>query len=170
MFGFFFGTLCLFGLVGVACSGNRHVTAGYGRRYGRSCGQREGQEDGGRRRRRGRASKAHFARAAGEMFKRRLDIDEDQEDIVDHALKDLFGAVKELKTAVADTKSDIAEAFGHEEVDDARLAVAFETHDEELGKARRKVVSALKQIHALLTPEQREVAVEWLNADMRWSS
>ena len=91
MFGFFFGTLCLFGLVGVACSGNRHVTAGYGRRYGRSCGQREGQEDGGRRRRRGRASKAHFARAAGEMFKRRLDIDEDQEDIVDHALKDLRG-------------------------------------------------------------------------------
>ena len=56
--------------------------------------------------------------AATEIFKRRLDIDEDQEDIVDHALKDLFASINELKEGLTESRSDIADAFTGETVDD----------------------------------------------------
>ena len=101
-------------------------------------------------------------RAFGEMLKRRLDIDEDQEDIVDQALGDIRKSVGELKAVMGDSRGDVADAFGGDKVDEASLAAVFGHQDEEVARLRREIVFALKQIHAVVDPEQRELATRWL--------
>jgi uncharacterized membrane protein len=168
MFGFFFGTVCLFGLMGVA---RRAFWAG---RYGYGGGCHGGGGWHGRRgwhgRGRGPGTGEGFARAAGEIFKRRLRIDEEQEGMVDHALIDLRKAVKELSEELKGSRAALADAFRGETVDDAALAAVFARHDDALGRARRDVVSSLKQVHAVLDADQRKRAADWLaSADGRWS-
>jgi Spy/CpxP family protein refolding chaperone len=96
------------------------------------------------------------------VFKRKLDIDEDQEDLVDLAMKDARGTAKDLGQALHATRDDLAEAFRSHTVDDAGIAAVFASHDEEIARARREMISALKQIHAVLDPEQRERAADLL--------
>lgn len=111
-----------------------------------------------------------FARAAGEVLKRRLRIDEEQEPVVDHALRDLRAALAELGKELGDTRGAVAEAFRGEAVDDAALAAAFARQDDAVGRARREVVSALKQVHAVLEPDQRERAADLLaKGGLRWA-
>ena len=172
MFGFLFGTLCLFGFAGLLkTSFHRHHHGAYAHGHGGGChggprgrwGGREGRgrgpgfafdEEGPR----GDA----FARAFGEILKRRLRVDEDQEGLVDHALIDLRGALKDLATVLKDSRKNLADAFRGEKVDEAALAASFGQHDEAITRARRDVVSALKQVHAVLTKEQRAQAADWL--------
>lgn len=182
MIGFLVGALSVVVVAGVArrafwmgrhgCGPGRHGGCGGRGHGGRGChagwhggwrGEWRGEGGAGEGGRRG--SPLHdeaFARAMGEVFKRRLDVDEDQEPYVDHALKDLRAALKELSDELKATRAPVGEAFRGETVDDAALAAAFARHDDALGRARRQVVSALKQVHAVLTPEQRARAVEWI--------
>ncbi len=174
MFGFLFGTMCLFGFAGLMKASFRHHAHGaYAYGPGGGChGGRHGRwggPGGGRGRRGGGFAFDEdgprgdgFAKAFGEILKRRLRIDEDQEGLVDHALIDLRAAVKELATVMKDSRKNLAEAFRGEKVDDASLAASFGQHDEAITRARRDVVSALKQVHAVLTPEQRAQAADWL--------
>ena len=151
MFEFMFGAACLVGLAAVVRGGRRGgCHGGRGRRHG-------WHADGARRGRR-----AGFARAAGEVFKRRLDVDPDQEDIVDHALADLRDSLEALGATLHDSRAALSQAFAGEEVDQARLDAVWARHDEAVALARREVVSALKQIHAVLDPEQRALAASWL--------
>lgn len=180
MFGFLLGTMCLFGLFAVAGRGFAHrrwhhhaFAHGYGHGYGpggygpRGWHGHRGHGPGGWEG--PRFVGEGFGRAAAEMVKRRLRVDEDQEDIVDHALKDARAAMKEYVEVLKGSRAEVAAAFRGETVDEGALAAVFTRHDEELTRARREVVSAFKQIHAVLTPEQRERAVEWLGAaDPRW--
>lgn len=156
MFGFLFGTICLFGLGAVMRQGAWHG------RYAGGCGGGRWGHHGSRRggRGAGRFAEEGFARAAGEVFKRRLRIDEDQEAIVDHALVDLRKAVKELGDELNATRATLADAFRGESVDEAALASTFAKHDDAVGRARREVVSAFKQVHAVLDPEQRARAAD----------
>ncbi len=103
-------------------------------------------------------------RAAGEVVKRRLKVDEDQEGIVDLAFADLRTAVTSLADALRESRADIAQAFRGDRIDDDALDTIFARQDEELARARKDVVSALRQIHAVLDPDQREAAVTWLGA------
>lgn len=170
MIGFLFGTMCLFGFAGLMkASFIHHHHGAYAHGHGGGChGGRWGGHGGGRGRRGGFAFDEEgprgdgFARAFGEILKRRLRIDEDQEGLVDHALIDLRAAVKELATVLKDSRKSLADAFRGEKVDDAALAASFGQHDEAITRARRDVVSALKQVHAVLTPEQRAQAADWL--------
>ena len=160
--GFVFGTICLLALVRVAFGGFRH------RHYAFHGGCGRGFPGGFRRH--GGVSEESFARAAAEVFKRRLDITEEQDGIVDHALRDLKGALSELKEEFKATKGAVVEAFAGETVDDGALGAAFARHDDAIASARRAVVSALKQIHAVLSPKQREKATSWAkNAQGRWA-
>jgi hypothetical protein len=167
MFGFVIGTVCLLGLIGLmrASFHHHHFAHGYGPHGrggwgGRGWGGR-GWEGG----RRGRSGfERGFAQAAGEVVKRRLRIDEDQEGIVDHALTDLRETGKEYVEVLEDARKDLAAAFAGEAVDEAAIASVFARHDEELAKARRDAVSALKQIHSVLDPDQRKAATDWLGA------
>jgi Spy/CpxP family protein refolding chaperone len=97
-------------------------------------------------------------------IKQHLKVDEDQEGIVDLALTDLRRAVTGLREALMDGRGEIARAFRGDRVDDAALDAVFARQDEDLARARREAVSALRQIHAVLEPEQREAAVTWLGA------
>lgn len=173
MFGFVFGALCLMGLASVIRRGRygRHSRYGYGRyAYDGGCGDRGYSNRRSRRSRRGgdpsaRRSGVHVAMT--EIFKRRLDVDEDQEGIIDHALKDLLASVSTLKEALKASREDVAAAFADDKVDEASLDVVFAHHDDELKSARRQVVSAMKQIHAVLTPEQRTQATSWLSGELK---
>ena len=166
MLGFMFGTMCFFGVMGLIGGPRCHSRRGCGHgedgpqgfRGPHRRGRRHGRGGkGGRRGGRG------FGRAAGEMFKRKLDLDEDQSDLVDHALTDLRHAMRDLRHGMKEGRSEVARAFEEDEVDDATLAALFAHQDEEIQRFRREAVSALKQIHAVLDPDQRELATEWLS-------
>ncbi|MDP2304663.1 MAG: periplasmic heavy metal sensor [Pseudomonadota bacterium] len=159
MLGFFFGTVCLLGLVGMA---KRAIHGGGG--CHRHCGARGGWGGCGARRGRPGRRGDGFARAAGEVFKRRLRIDEEQEPIVDHALIDLRKSLKELMEELEGSRAAISGAFVAEVIDDAALASAFARHDDAIARARREVVSAMKQVHAVLDADQRKHAAEWLGS------
>lgn len=150
MFGFVLGTVCLFGLAGMAAHHHCHGPW----RAEPCCGGRS-------RRRRGWEHEG-IARAAGEIFKRRLRIDESQEDLVDHALRDAHASIREAVRALREEHGAVAEAFRGETVDDPALESIFARHDEAVRRARREVVSAMKQIHAVLDADQRKRAADWL--------
>jgi uncharacterized membrane protein len=104
----------------------------------------------------------------GEAIKRGLHVDRDQEDLVDHALGDVREALRELKDVMKESRQDAAAAFEGDQVDDAALDAIFETQDAALTQTRRQVVSALKQVHAVLDDEQRATAVQWLANGPTW--
>ena len=60
-------------------------------------------------------------------------------------------------------RDELAGAFRGEQVDDAALDALFARWDEDLRRTRREVVSALKQVHAVLDEEQREAAADLLS-------
>ncbi len=176
MMGFVFGTVCLLLLVRMAAAGARfrwHMAHGagpgsfgpggcgrgwHGGRGGHNGWEVPGGQGGGR------VDAERMGRAAGEVMKRRLGIDGDQEGVVDHALIDLRGALKELAGELKETKQPLVDAFAGETVDDSGLAAIFARQDDAVARARREVLSSLKQIHAVLRPEQRERAVKWLGS------
>ena len=156
MFGFLFGTLCLMGLFALKMTAYRHHH--YRHRHHRGRGRGRGRGEGRR---------AWWARAGGEMLKRRLDLDEDQGDIADHAMADVRRSVKEFVDNLRDSRGELAEVMRDESFDDARLEVVFDRLDEELKRTRREVVSAVKQVHAVLDDDQRGRAAEWMSG-ARW--
>lgn len=124
----------------------------------------------GARRGRGGLSDDQLARAAGEALKRRLRVTIDQQDIVDHALKDAHSALRELKAGWKDSGQGIAEALRGDEVDEAALAAAFARQDAELTRARQDIASALKQVHAVLDDSQRaRLAAMLTEGPIRWA-
>ncbi|MCK6503235.1 hypothetical protein L6R53_07540 [Myxococcota bacterium] len=119
--------------------------------------------------RRGRkVSDEGFARAAAEVFKRRLRVDPDQEDIVDHALRDVQRSLKDLRQALDESRQTLAQAFAAESVDDPALAAAFARQDQAIARARQDLASAVKQVHAVLDDEQRARLVELLRQEADW--
>ncbi len=167
MFEFIFGAFALLFFLGAIKTHLRHRRM-WRRHFQEHHGHRgpHGHRWGGRRRDRGARHEGWrrpgVARAVGEVFKRRLDVDPDQEGIVDHAMVDLHRALEELTTVMKGSRTELAEAFAAPEVDDGAIEAIFTHHDDSLKRARRDVVSALKQVHAVLDPEQRERAVQWL--------
>lgn len=113
--------------------------------------------------------KAGFARAAAEVVKRRLRVDKDQEPVIDHALTDLRAALDELSKEVKATREIAAKALEGETVDEGQLAVVFARHDDAMARARREVTSAVKQMHAVLTPDQRKQAAGWVASGEGWA-
>lgn len=167
MVGFLVGTVCLVGLVGLSRGGRRCGHGGWHHHPGHW----EDGPRGGRRGWRGAQRRGAMGRAMGEVFKRRLHVDEDQEGIVDHALADLRETLTGFGEVLRDSRGELAKAFAGDEVDEAAIASVWARHDEELATTRREAVSALKQIHAVLDPEQRATAAEWLGAvePPRWA-
>lgn len=150
MFGFIFAAFCMFGLF--ALLRPRHHF------HHRPHCRGRGRFDEPRRR-----GNRNPARARAERLKRKLRVDEDQEDYVDLALKDLHVALGDAKDALSRSRADLAAAFSGDEVDEAAIASAFAAQDEDLGTFRKELVSALKQIHSVLDPDQRDIAARWLS-------
>jgi len=102
------------------------------------------------------------------VLKRRLRVGPDQEDIVDHALRDAQGALKDLHGVLRDSREGLAGAFAGEAVDEAAIAAAFSRQDEALKRARQDLASALKQVHAVLDEGQRTRLAELLGKSEGW--
>ncbi len=168
MFGFIFGTLCLFGLFGMMMGGHRRRRMAWA---SGGCGPEGYHGHHGRRGQRGRRMRAGgVSRAATEVLKRRLDVDDEQSPIVDHALTDVRKALEALKEEANASRETVADAFRGEEVDDAALTAAFTHLDDVIARERRAIISALSQVHAVLDDEQREAAAELLaHGPSRWS-
>lgn len=153
--GFFVGFLALVFVMKIAFWGIRH-------RMGGGC-------YGFRHRRHNPYHSEGMGRAAGEILKRRLGIDEDQEGMVDHALGDIRASLKDLGGEFKATYAPITEAFRGETLDDAAISAAFTRQDDAIAKARREILSAFKQIHAVLRPDQRTRAADWASKNPpRW--
>jgi hypothetical protein len=102
------------------------------------------------------------SRLAAEMFKRRLGVRADQQALIDPAFVDAQASLLSLREAIAATKAPIADVLRAETVDESALAAIFAIHDEALARARREVVSAVKQVHAVLDGDQRKKAADLL--------
>lgn len=157
MCGFLLGTLFVMMLFGMKAFAFRH------RRYhGWSHDHWHGRH--GRRERRGRGR--GFARFASvELLKRRLDLDEDQGDLAEHAVADAQRSLKAMTGSLRDGRDELADLVRGETIDDARLEVIFDRLDDDLARTRRELVSAVKQIHATLDAEQREQLAAMLAGD-----
>ena len=112
--------------------------------------------------RRSRLGGAQVARAFAEMFKRRLCVRADQQALIDPAFIDMQATLQGLREAIAATKAPVADLLRAETVDETALAAIFAVHDEALARARRELVSAVKQVHAVLDGDQRKKAADLL--------
>lgn len=177
MLEFMFATMCMFGLVGLV-KGSRSCGRADRGHWGHHHGPWGHHGPGGWRHhawngptRDPQRFREGAGRAMAEVLKRRLRIDEDQEGIVDHALSDLRRSVAAFGDDLKGGRDELAGAFRGEQVDEAALDALFARWEEDLRRTRREVVSALKQVHAVLDEEQRSAAVDLLSkADGRgWS-
>ncbi len=168
MFGFMFGTMCALGLFATRPGRWHHHHHGGCGAHGRHGGHWQGHGHWGRQggpgaptrgRRRGAGAPAVVI---AEMLKRRLDVDEEQGMVVDHAVSDVKESWKELHETMQDARRDAADTLRGETVDEAALEAIFARTDEELARTRRHLVSAVKQIHAVLDEEQRGQLAELL--------
>lgn len=99
---------------------------------------------------------------AAEMFKRRLGVRAEQQALIDPAFLDMQATLQAFREAIAATKAPVADLLRAETVDETALAAIFAVHDEALARARRELVSAVKQVHAVLDGDQRKKAADLL--------
>jgi Spy/CpxP family protein refolding chaperone len=159
VFGFWLGTASLVMLVGVVAGGRRrHLGSGCHERRGWR--HREWHGHPGMGGPRSERRMAGFSLAMAEVVKRRLRIDEEQEPVVDHAVRDLRETWTAVESELHAARTDLAGLFAAEVVDDVAVDAVFARLDEAMKKARREAVSAGKQVHAVLEPEQRSVAAD----------
>ena len=102
-----------------------------------------------------------------EMVKRRLDLDEEQADLLDHVMADVRRVRRDVRDAVRDGREELADILRRDVIDDAALEVVLDRLGEDVVRARRQVVSAVKQLHGVLDAEQRDRAADWLARDDR---
>jgi len=185
MIGFMIGTVSLLGLMALAMGGRHgrwhhgwhgHHAWAHGPHGGHWGGGRWGEgPDGGpwgggeHRGHGGKWGWQRFEGAARKGLRRHLKLRDEQEDAIAAAVKDIGEALEGLVTSLKDSREDVARAFRGETLDEVRLATVFEGHDEDLKRARRDIVAALKEAHAVLDAEQRaKVADLFESGPTRW--
>ncbi len=138
MFGFFFGTACLLGLVAVVARGRRHRYHRFG--YGRHGG--------------------FGPRGAVNAVLSRLDTGPGQEKVIQQAVDDFVAHARESGREVRGTRRDIAEAVRGDRVDEARLNEVFDRHDAALSGLRAAGVETMRKIHEALDERQRKILAD----------
>ncbi len=142
------------GIVGVALVLKKLV---FRRRfgYGGSCGHR-GWHRGRWRRGFGGPGGSFWLRA---IFAR-LDTTPGQEREIRAALEDFQTTAKAAKEGVKGSRVELARAIGGESLDEAALGEASSKVDTATAQVKDAFTSALKRIHAVLDPKQRERLAE----------
>jgi len=152
MFGFIFGAICLYGLIRMLRGprwGHHHHACDHRGGGGRHDG------DGFRRGRRGR----FWLRGLFE----RLETSPGQEREITEAVDEVVAAAEAMRDALFDSRSDIARAFGEDDLDEETLGTMLAQQDERLDHLRKSYVSALSRVHAVLDPDQRRQLARWLS-------
>ena len=129
MFGFFFGTACLAGLIFALRRGHWHHHHGMG----------------------GRGS----WRGRMRWLFERLDTSPGQEKVFVKAADDLTEAFEKLRDEARNTRAVIAQALRGEQFDGASLRELHEKHDALLAQMRETMRTAMAQVHESLDARQR---------------
>jgi Spy/CpxP family protein refolding chaperone len=133
MFGFFFGTACLAGLIFALRRSRWHH--GHGHSHGR----------GGRWSWRGRMR----------WLFERLDTSPGQEKVFVKAADELTEAFEKMKDELRTARSAIAQALRGEQFDAASLRELYEKHDALIAQLRETLRTAMSQVHESLDARQR---------------
>ncbi len=147
MFGFFFGTLCLIGLVRLVGRGRwrrRHGYHGHWHGHGFYGG--------------------YGPRGAINAVLARLDTAPGQEKAIHLAVSDFIDRAREQGREVRDTRRAVSEALRGEHFDEARLNEVFGRHDAALDNVRRAGVDALRKVHEALDERQRKLLGDLLES------
>jgi Spy/CpxP family protein refolding chaperone len=86
----------------------------------------------------------------------RLDTTPGQEREIRAAIEELQGMASGLKSGLSGSRDDIARAVGGEVFDDAAFAEAGVRAEVTAGRLKDAFANALRRIHAVLDPKQRE--------------
>ncbi|MFZ5895730.1 MAG: Spy/CpxP family protein refolding chaperone [Myxococcota bacterium] len=145
MFGFFFGAICLGGLAALLFSrphhrfGHRGHCGGFGGRYGRG-------------------------RYGINMAFDRLDTTPGQEKAILAALDELSESARGVRSRVASSRSDVADALRSDHFDSDRVHNVVARHAEDFATLGNSVTATLAKIHEALDPEQRKRLARWLDS------
>jgi len=150
MFGFIIGALCLYGLIRMI-RGPR-----WAHHHGR--GHARWSHDDGPGFRRGRRGR-FWLRGLFE----RLETSPGQERAITEAVDEVVEAAEAMRDAMFDSRSDLARAFGADDLDEEALGTLLSQQDERLEALRKSYVSALSRVHAALDPDQRRQLARWLS-------
>lgn len=146
MFGFFFGTLCLIGLVRLVGRGRWRRRHGY---YGHWHGH---------------GFHGYGPRGAINAVLARLDTAPGQEKVIHQAVSDFIDQARTQGREVRDTRRAVSEALRGERLDEARLNEVFGRHDAALDNVRRAGVDALRKVHEALDERQRKILGDLLES------
>jgi hypothetical protein len=134
MFGFFFGTACLAGLI-FTLRGGRH---GYHRGGGR------------------------WGRARLRWLFERLETSPGQEKVIVKTVEEVTEAFAKVRDEVGPSRTALGRALRGEQFDGAALREAFARHDVAIDNLRRTVQGGLAQVHEALDPRQRRELADLL--------
>ncbi|WP_417546331.1 Spy/CpxP family protein refolding chaperone [Marinobacter sp.] len=97
-----------------------------------------------------------------EKVSNELKFDQQQNDQWNQLLADL----KQIRTSMSEkreaTRTMIVEELKSDQLDEARLIVVLEQHQQAINESFRTLLPKINELHASLTPEQKETLMEWL--------
>jgi Spy/CpxP family protein refolding chaperone len=129
MFGFFFGTACLAGLIYTLRRGRWHYHHGRGGRWS--------------------------WRGRMRWLFERLDTSPGQEKVFVKAADDLTEAFEKMRDELRNTRAAIAQSLRGEHFDAGSLRELHEKHDALIAQLRETLRGAMAQVHESLDPRQR---------------
>src|SRR4051812_15140948 len=142
MFGFVFGTICLF----VLLNSMRWRFAGYGWGYGHHrFGHWHGPPWRGGR----------FRHGVARHLMARLDTTPGQEKAIRQALETLRYNLTDARDEVRAVGRDLAQALGGDELDEQALSGALAKQEAFVNRARGEIVHAMRTVHQTLDGRQR---------------
>lgn len=108
----------------------------------------------------------HWRRRGLHMLLRRIDASPAQERAIIAEVEQFRDRVRGVRANAPEARADLAAAIRAPELDDATLASLKSRVDTAIGDVRTAALEALRNIHALLDPGQRERVADFL--DTNW--
>lgn len=165
MFGFFFGALCLFGMVYVLRRPYAFAHRGGWHRGWHGESGRHDWQDGGPWGERGPGRGFEQSGRARRMLRfvyERLGTSPGQETVLADAAEALVGAVQGLRGELEQSRGDLARALRAEPFDVSALKSAFGRHDERIQTLREVLSTQGARVHEVLDGRQRAALADLL--------
>ncbi|OZG71209.1 hypothetical protein BTA51_22745 [Hahella sp. CCB-MM4] len=84
----------------------------------------------------------------------------------DEQWKQLLGDVKQIRDSMREkhesTRTMVIEELKSDQLDEAKLLMALEQHQQTINESFRTLLPKINELHATLTPEQKDKLVAWL--------
>lgn len=140
MFGFFIGTISLFGLIAVLRRRRWHGRHGYGGYGGHGGG--------------------YGPRMMLRRLFERLETTPGQEKVIVEAIGDLKSRARDARSDLMGARHEIADAFRQESFDEVLLGGALGRIDASMDVMRKSALDAFGKVHAALDERQRKILAD----------